>query len=420
MTMHFPKSTSSESIPSVGNRGTLEEFQRSSPAPSGANAGPDDTSSERLQDLFARGMAILAEAVDTPDALQAVLTLLIERTSLKGAAVYSLQGTTQKLVCLAACGPVASELAPRLSLDGSNAIARAVKARKAIYAPSVSDPSPSTGAVSSMTQYVVPLALGSRVYGALSAYGGVTEGMEKAGTDLINPFARLAALTLERRGLGRERRKERASRTQRTSSGIALLHPDGTIQEVNPTFAELLAYQAHEIRGKKIIEVVANADQPKILRAAKRARQRELRPLRFLNRHVGKSGETIPCMTSFDAIGRAETDADHLLLTLNRAQAKKTIEEPGNAISSAQVHTQGIRTLGMLASGVAHDFNNVLEVILGFASLARMRLTQDDPLQEPLKIIEESAGNAAMLVQQLLEVTKDDPADREPLDPSTI
>ena len=78
--------------------------------------------------------------------------------------------------------------------------------------------------------------------------------------------------------------------------------------------------------------------------------------------------------------------------------------------------TQKLQALGMLAGGVAHDFNNALEVIVGFASLARMRLQANDPLHEPIRIIEDSAQGAASLARQLLEISKEDQAEETLVD----
>jgi signal transduction histidine kinase/CheY-like chemotaxis protein len=78
--------------------------------------------------------------------------------------------------------------------------------------------------------------------------------------------------------------------------------------------------------------------------------------------------------------------------------------------------SQALQALGMLVGGVAHDFNNALEVIIGFASLARLRLSAEDPLHEPLKIIEESAQGAAELARSLLDVSKDNPDDQGTVD----
>lgn len=100
-------------------------------------------------------------------------------------------------------------------------------------------------------------------------------------------------------------------------------------------------------------------------------------------------------------------------------RGKEIRRQPDEHKASAEkeaYRSQALQTLGMLAGGVAHDFNNALEVIIGFASLARFRLSAADPLHEPLKIIEESAKGAADLARNLLDVAKDNPDDEGPVD----
>jgi hypothetical protein len=65
-------------------------------------------------------------------------------------------------------------------------------------------------------------------------------------------------------------------------------------------------------------------------------------------------------------------------------------------------HAQKMETLGALTAGIAHDFNNLLSVMLGVASSVRLRLHVDDPLREPIQLIEASAERAAELARQLL------------------
>jgi PAS domain S-box-containing protein len=64
--------------------------------------------------------------------------------------------------------------------------------------------------------------------------------------------------------------------------------------------------------------------------------------------------------------------------------------------------TQKIDSIGRLAGGVAHDFNNILTTILGNAELALTQLSSDAPLRSNLESIQESAERAANLTRQLL------------------
>ena len=63
---------------------------------------------------------------------------------------------------------------------------------------------------------------------------------------------------------------------------------------------------------------------------------------------------------------------------------------------------QKMESIGRLAGGVAHDFNNMLTVILGFAELAKQRATADDPPEGYLDEISKAAERSRQMTQQLL------------------
>jgi signal transduction histidine kinase len=66
------------------------------------------------------------------------------------------------------------------------------------------------------------------------------------------------------------------------------------------------------------------------------------------------------------------------------------------------LHAQKLESLGVLAAGIAHDFNTLLAVILGRAELAAPLLAHDSPAREHLEIVRESALEGRMLTKQLL------------------
>lgn len=61
-----------------------------------------------------------------------------------------------------------------------------------------------------------------------------------------------------------------------------------------------------------------------------------------------------------------------------------------------------MRMAGLLASGVAHNFNNMLQAVMGQASLIEMQLGKDSPLTGSAKMIIEAASKGASLIKQLL------------------
>lgn len=68
---------------------------------------------------------------------------------------------------------------------------------------------------------------------------------------------------------------------------------------------------------------------------------------------------------------------------------------------------QKMGTIGALAAGVAHDFNNMLLAIRGNITLAMMDLAADSPVRERLNAVEQAAARAGGLTQQLLSFSRD-------------
>lgn len=68
--------------------------------------------------------------------------------------------------------------------------------------------------------------------------------------------------------------------------------------------------------------------------------------------------------------------------------------------------SQKMETIGLLAGGVAHDFNNVLQMILGFTELALMQTGPDDPRAADLREVLATANRARLLTRQLLTFSR--------------
>lgn len=89
------------------------------------------------------------------------------------------------------------------------------------------------------------------------------------------------------------------------------------------------------------------------------------------------------------AIGRDIT------LQVREAEARENLQSSLN-------QARKMESIGRLAGGVAHDFNNMLGVILGHASTVLDQLPPDHPLRQPLQEIQKAGERSAELTRQLL------------------
>src|SRR4029079_7452599 len=67
---------------------------------------------------------------------------------------------------------------------------------------------------------------------------------------------------------------------------------------------------------------------------------------------------------------------------------------------------QKMESVGQLAGGVAHDFNNVLTAIIGFSDLLLANHRPTDPSFQDIMNIKQNANRAAGLVRQLLAFSR--------------
>lgn len=105
-------------------------------------------------------------------------------------------------------------------------------------------------------------------------------------------------------------------------------------------------------------------------------------------------------------IGEVEFDADgrHLTMlgTVQDISINRLMEEEQASLQAQLQQAQKMESVGRLAGGVAHDFNNMLGVILGNLQLAMESVDPESSLHDDLTEIQVAAERSADLTRQLL------------------
>ena len=83
-------------------------------------------------------------------------------------------------------------------------------------------------------------------------------------------------------------------------------------------------------------------------------------------------------------------------------------------------HSQKLESIGQLAAGVAHDFNNILTIIQGHSHRLLAKCAEDPSLSKPLKELGDSARRGAALTRQLLTFSRKQRMEARALDVNDI
>ncbi len=81
---------------------------------------------------------------------------------------------------------------------------------------------------------------------------------------------------------------------------------------------------------------------------------------------------------------------------------------------------QKMEAVGLLAGGVAHDLNNILSGIVSYPDMLLLNRDKDDPLTKPLTTIKKSGERAAMIVQDMLTMSRRGSRSLTPINLNTI
>lgn len=103
-----------------------------------------------------------------------------------------------------------------------------------------------------------------------------------------------------------------------------------------------------------------------------------------------------------DELGKATG----MLLAGRDITARKKAEDAKDKLEAQLLQAQKMETVGRLAGGVAHDFNNMLSVILGYVDLAKLRLARQHPVLKDIAEIEKAALRSRDITAQLLAFSR--------------
>jgi len=199
---------------------------------------------------------------------------------------------------------------------------------------------------------------------------------------------------------------------EQSPSIVVITDTAGTIEYVNRKFVEVTGYSSAEAVGSNpsLLKSGTTPDQVyadlwRSISAGKEWRGE------FQNRKKG--GELYSEMAVISPVQDERGVISHYIALKEDVTERRAME---NALR----HAQKMESLGTLTGGVAHDFNNILTAIIGYANLIQMKIPPADPCSRFAGQVVASAEKAAVLTRGLLAYSKNQAMNSSHLDLNEI
>ena len=205
----------------------------------------------------------------------------------------------------------------------------------------------------------------------------------------------LRDLTVEKRSEDAIRASEERFRTlvEMSSDGIFLGDLEGRILYASASLFRVMGYSSDELVGRSGFELVHPDDLEMtegVLRGAV-DRPGEHVPFLLRARHKDGSWRYVEgfCTNHFH-----NPAVQAVVVNLRDVTDQRRLE-------AHILHAQKLESLGVLVGGIAHEFNNLLQAVVGNASLALMQVPDESPLCAVLRDIERAGERGADLTRQM-------------------
>ena len=195
--------------------------------------------------------------------------------------------------------------------------------------------------------------------------------------------------------------RERLTRAiEQSGDTIIITDADGAILYVNPAFTRTSGYSREEALGRNPNLLQSGAHDQAFYRAMwKTLGAGETWEGQIVNRR--KDGSRFTEQASISPVREAGGRIVHFVAVKRDISQQLLDLEEKEQLQTQLVQAQKMESIGRLAGGVAHDFNNMLQAILGYAEMALEQVAPGLPLHSDLAEIQKAAQRSSLLTRQL-------------------
>jgi PAS domain S-box-containing protein len=226
--------------------------------------------------------------------------------------------------------------------------------------------------------------------------------------------------TTLRRGMEQEvRQSERLFRGAFDAAqiGISLTLADGiTYVDVNDALCEMVGYPKEELLKLNWQMITHPDDLQRNITEFNEVILGHRDTDRSKKRYISKDGTVVWIETSDSVVKDSDGELLYFVTHITNVTDRQLANQEKERLETQLVQAQKMEAVGQLAGGVAHDFNNILSVILNYAEFAGEDLEPDDERLADIQQISAAGEKAAKLVHQLLAFSRKEIVEQRVID----
>jgi len=193
---------------------------------------------------------------------------------------------------------------------------------------------------------------------------------------------------------------------EQAAIGMADSSLDARFTRVNQRFCKIMGYSREELFGLTFREITHPDDMAQDERIVAELLSGERSSLTVEKRYLRKDGSVVWANLMLSLRRSPFGDPLHFVAVVEDITGQKRAEDERRQLERQLLQAQKMESVGRLAGGVAHDFNNHLAVINGYCAMLLDAMGPDDALREQVDEILLAGNRAAALTQQLLAFSR--------------
>jgi len=194
--------------------------------------------------------------------------------------------------------------------------------------------------------------------------------------------------------------------------GIGQADPTtGRFLRVNQRLCDITGYSATEMRELSVPEITMPEDRDADWDLFQRVVSGELPDYRLEKRYVRKDGSLAWVNVNMTVIRDAAGHPSHTVATIEDISERKRLEAEGESMRAQLLQAQKLESLGTLAGGVAHEINNPIMGIMGYAELIGEKAGGKGDVRRYSEQIVKETQRVATIVGNLLQFARRDKRD---------